>query len=481
MPERLASRPGAARGRRPSRTPPPPAVVHACTAPATPRSSPTASSGSRPASSSRPTSCLRLEAALGRRRRRPLRRRRRPAQPAYGACFPGVASFSPELFLRRRGSTVVTGPIKGTAAERSRGPAALAQGPRRARDDRRPDAQRPRAGRALRDGARRNRHPRRCPSRAAGTSSPRCARRKRTPPTQQLLRATFPPGSVTGAPKVQAMNVIAALEATGREVYTGAIGFASPNAGLELNVAIRTFEAGAGRLWLGAGGGIVADSDPARRARGVPRQGAPADRRDRRPDRPRGRRGRSRFQAPARHRPPARSGARRVRDPARPRRRAGQPAGAPRPARPQRRRRSTARRCREIDVPRIDGAVRIDYVPGRPPWITTRPLTPRSAPDRAHALHAPRRPRRPQVARPRPARLRSRRHRRCCSTPTAPCSKPPGPRCSSAATAASTRPAATAASSRAPRRPTPSTPTCSCDRATSSSSAPRSQASSPRA
>ncbi len=77
-----------------------------------------------------------------------------------------------------------------------------------------------------------------------------------------LLRATFPPGSVTGAPKVQALHVITELEATGREVYTGAIGFASPHAGLELNVAIRTFESRSGRLWLGAGGGIVADSNP---------------------------------------------------------------------------------------------------------------------------------------------------------------------------------------------------------------------------
>jgi para-aminobenzoate synthetase/4-amino-4-deoxychorismate lyase len=45
-------------------------------------------------------------------------------------------------------------------------------------------------------------------------------------------------------------------------VYTGGIGFASPVAGLELSVAIRTFEQLGGRLWLGAGGGIVADSDP---------------------------------------------------------------------------------------------------------------------------------------------------------------------------------------------------------------------------
>jgi anthranilate/para-aminobenzoate synthase component I len=78
---------------------------------------------------------------------------------------------------------------------------------------------------------------------------------------RELLYATFPPGSVTGAPKVQAMRVIAELEPTGREVYTGAVGFASPIAGLELNVAIRTFEQLGDRLWLGAGGGIVAGSD----------------------------------------------------------------------------------------------------------------------------------------------------------------------------------------------------------------------------
>jgi anthranilate/para-aminobenzoate synthase component I len=58
------------------------------------------------------------------------------------------------------------------------------------------------------------------------------------------------------------MRVISELEQTGREVYTGGIGFASPLAGLELSVAIRTFEQRGGRLWLGAGGGIVADSDP---------------------------------------------------------------------------------------------------------------------------------------------------------------------------------------------------------------------------
>ena len=75
-----------------------------------------------------------------------------------------------------------------------------------------------------------------------------------------LIRATFPPGSVTGAPKVRAVEIIHELEATPREIYTGAVGYRSPVAGLELNVAIRTFEFHAGRVWLGSGGGIVADS-----------------------------------------------------------------------------------------------------------------------------------------------------------------------------------------------------------------------------
>ena len=65
---------------------------------------------------------------------------------------------------------------------------------------------------------------------------------------------------MTGAPKVRALEIIHELEAVPREIYTGAVGYRSPVAGLELNVAIRTFEFCAGRVWLGAGGGIVADS-----------------------------------------------------------------------------------------------------------------------------------------------------------------------------------------------------------------------------
>ncbi|HEU4973520.1 MAG TPA: aminodeoxychorismate synthase component I [Baekduia sp.] len=81
-----------------------------------------------------------------------------------------------------------------------------------------------------------------------------------------LTRALFPPGSVTGAPKVAAMGVVHELESAPRQAFCGALGFASPTAGLELSVAIRTFEVRDGHAWLDVGGGVVADSDPASEA-----------------------------------------------------------------------------------------------------------------------------------------------------------------------------------------------------------------------
>ena len=105
---------------------------------------------------------------------------------------------------------------------------------------------------------------RRAPPGRAGTwSRPSRAPSATASTDGDLIRAAFPPGSVTGAPKVRALEIIDELELAPREAYTGAIGYRSPVAGLELNVAIRTFEFAAGRCWLGAGGGIVADSDPA--------------------------------------------------------------------------------------------------------------------------------------------------------------------------------------------------------------------------
>jgi para-aminobenzoate synthetase component I len=77
-----------------------------------------------------------------------------------------------------------------------------------------------------------------------------------------LLRAAFPGGSITGAPKVRAMEIIAELEPSERGVYCGAIGYWSLTRALDCSIAIRTAVARAGRVYFSAGGGIVADSDP---------------------------------------------------------------------------------------------------------------------------------------------------------------------------------------------------------------------------
>ncbi len=79
----------------------------------------------------------------------------------------------------------------------------------------------------------------------------------------ELLAAAFPPGSVTGAPKLPALDLIAELEATPRGLYTGAIGYSSSASNRsEFNVAIRTFEIAGRDFQLGVGGGITADSVP---------------------------------------------------------------------------------------------------------------------------------------------------------------------------------------------------------------------------
>ncbi len=77
-----------------------------------------------------------------------------------------------------------------------------------------------------------------------------------------LLAAAFPGGSVTGAPKVRAMEIIAELEPTARSVYCGAIGYIGFSGALDTSIAIRTAIAEDGKVYFNAGGGIVADSDP---------------------------------------------------------------------------------------------------------------------------------------------------------------------------------------------------------------------------
>ncbi|SDE35756.1 aminodeoxychorismate synthase component I [Rhodococcus tukisamuensis] len=81
--------------------------------------------------------------------------------------------------------------------------------------------------------------------------------------TGELLDATFPPASVTGCPKHRARQLLSQWEPDARGIYCGTVGFASPLAGVELNVAIRTVEFDPdGGAVLGVGGGITVDSDP---------------------------------------------------------------------------------------------------------------------------------------------------------------------------------------------------------------------------
>lgn len=204
-----------------------------------------------------------------------LYRALRSASPAsFGAALPdtGVASISPETFLQVQGDRVLTRPIKGTRprSDDARVDAALADDLVTAAKDRAEnvmivDLQRNDLGRVCRTGTVRveelaalEAHPTvwHLTSTVAG----------RLPPGTgygELLRAALPCGSITGAPKVAAMELIERLEAVRRGWYCGAIGFLGPGTA-HLSVAIRTATRQPdGRVDYGAGGGIVADSDPA--------------------------------------------------------------------------------------------------------------------------------------------------------------------------------------------------------------------------
>jgi anthranilate synthase component 1 len=77
-----------------------------------------------------------------------------------------------------------------------------------------------------------------------------------------VLRAVFPGGTITGCPKVRAMEIIAELEGEGRGPYTGAMGYLGRDGHMDLNILIRTLVCEGGRVHLRAGAGIVADSNP---------------------------------------------------------------------------------------------------------------------------------------------------------------------------------------------------------------------------
>jgi para-aminobenzoate synthetase component I len=203
--------------------------------------------------------------------------RLRALNPApFAACLdlPGVAlaSASPERFLRLTGDRVETRPIKGTRP-RGRTPGEdetaarelLESDKDRAENVMIVDLLRNDLSRVCRDHSVRT--PEICSLESFATvhhlvSTVTGTLRPGQGPID-LLRATFPGGSITGAPKVRAMEIIALLEPTRRGPYCGCIGYIGLDGAMDTSITIRTFAMKDGIVTFQAGGGIVADSDPA--------------------------------------------------------------------------------------------------------------------------------------------------------------------------------------------------------------------------
>jgi len=176
-----------------------------------------------------------------------------------------VLSLSPELFLERRGSRLEARPMKGTAP-RDTAPEDLAACPKnRAENLMIVDLLRNDLGRVATAGSVRvdglfevEAYP------SLWQMVSRISAEAPAAGLAEILAALFPCGSITGAPKVRAMQIIGELESAPRGLYTGAFGWWAPGGDFCLNVAIRTLELAAdGSGKLGVGSGIVADSDPA--------------------------------------------------------------------------------------------------------------------------------------------------------------------------------------------------------------------------
>ncbi|MEO6794282.1 MAG: aminodeoxychorismate synthase component I [Mycobacterium sp.] len=188
-----------------------------------------------------------------------------PTRAAYVAGDWGaVASLSPELFLRRRGDEVISSPIKGTLPLDARPSALRASAKDVAENIMIVDLVRNDLGRVAITGTIT------VPELLAVRPAPGVWHLVSTVSAQvpaqlgmpTLLEAAFPPASVTGTPKHRARQLLSQWEPHRRGVYCGTVGLASPVAGCELNVAIRTVEFDAfGGAVLGVGGGITADSD----------------------------------------------------------------------------------------------------------------------------------------------------------------------------------------------------------------------------
>ena len=207
----------------------------------------------------------------------PLYARLRAASPApFGGYLglpgaPEIFSVSPEMFLDRRNGFVRTAPIKGT---RPRHSDPVRDAALRAELERSPkeraellmivDLLRNDLGRVARTGSVRVdtlREPTSHPT-VHHASARISAGLDDDVDTAALLAATFPGGSVTGAPKIRAMEILEELEPVRRGAYTGSAGFIGYDGRLRLNILIRTLVRQGTSLHFHVGGGIVADSDP---------------------------------------------------------------------------------------------------------------------------------------------------------------------------------------------------------------------------
>ena len=201
----------------------------------------------------------------------------RRLQRRFGARFGALLDYgsfalicnSPELFLRitplADGRRVLTRPIKGTRPRGTGMERALGESVKdQAELNMIVDLERNDLGRVCRIGSVRVVEPRTIethPTVYHGVAGVEGVLRDEVG-LVDLLRAVFPGGSITGAPKIRAMQIIEELEPTRRGPYCGAIGYLAADGSMQFNIAIRTMVAAGAKVHVAVGGGIVADSVP---------------------------------------------------------------------------------------------------------------------------------------------------------------------------------------------------------------------------
>ncbi len=202
--------------------------------------------------------------------------RLRQISPSYFSAYFDTGDFqvlssSPERFLKLEGNTVIARPMKGTRPRakdkiRDRN---LRQGLLKSAKDQAEltmivDLERNDLGRVCNYDSVKVTQLRELEqySTVFQTTATVCGRLHQDRDRIDLLRACFPGGSITGCPKIRAMEIIEELEPTRRAIYTGCLGYLSFSGGMDFNILIRTILKKENQLYFGVGGGIVTDSRP---------------------------------------------------------------------------------------------------------------------------------------------------------------------------------------------------------------------------